>query len=171
MIRCTRRGLLAGGLTMAAGLALPCRAAAAEAVIRTMSSPDGSEVWFDPVGLWMPPGTVVRWINGTEQANTHTATAYHPANGRHALRIPNGAQPWDSGYLLPGASFAATLAVEGVYDYFCQPHEIAGMVGRIVVGRPGSPPAPHPDWLPLPEAARRAFPSVDDILRAGQIRR
>ena len=32
------------------------------------------------------------------------------------------------------------LTVEGVYDYFCAPHEMAGMVGRIIVGRPGAQP-------------------------------
>ena len=29
-----------------------------------------------------------------------------------------------------------TLDRPGVYDYYCQPHEMAGMVGRIVVGEP-----------------------------------
>jgi hypothetical protein len=33
---------------------------------------------------------------------------------------------------------------EGVYDYFCKPHEAAGMVGRIVVGNPGSGPGTRP---------------------------
>ena len=94
------------------------------------------------------------------------------------MRIPEAAKPWDSGYLLPGHSFATTLTVEGVYDYFCRPHEMAGMVGRIVVGRPGGPgarpfdwfTATHPDWLPVPLAAQRAFPPVERILRDKVVR-
>ena len=31
-----------------------------------------------------------------------------------------------------------TFTVEGVYDYYCVPHEHAGMVGRIVVGTPAA---------------------------------
>jgi len=36
--------------------------------------------------------------------------------------------------LQPGEHFDLTLSVPGVYDYFCAPHEQAGMVGRLVVG-------------------------------------
>src|SRR3546814_16953177 len=85
----------------------------------------------------------VRWIN---VANVHTTTAYHPNNANHALRIPEGAAPWDSDYLVnPGDTFAVTLTVEGVYDYYCAPHEPAGMVGRIIVGRTAGPATLPPD--------------------------
>lgn len=173
-----RRSFLAGTLVVASGLVLPGRAAAAGATIHMMSTPDGSVVWFDPVGLWVSPGTTVTWLNGADQANTHTATAYHPANDRHSLRIPETATPWDSGYLLPGKRFSTTLIVEGVYDYYCRPHEMAGMVGRIVVGQPGGPgaqpfdwfTASHPDWLPVPPEAQRTFPPVETILRDKVVR-
>jgi hypothetical protein len=79
-----------------------------------------------------------------------------------------------------GGRFEVTLAVEGVYDYFCLPHEAGGMVGRIVVGRPAGPGA-RPvdyfvgqpgtqDWLPVPDAARRSFPAVEAILRQRVVR-
>ena len=101
---------------------------------------DGSHVWFDPIGLRIEPGQTVRWIN-LDPGNSHTATAYHPTNFEHPLRIPEEAQPWNSDYLLPNETFSVTLAVEGIYDFFCIPHEHAGMVGRIIVGQPGWPPA------------------------------
>src|SRR3546814_10278170 len=115
----------------------------------------------------------VRWIN---VANVHTATAYHPNNANHALRIPEGAAPWDSDYLVnPGDTFAVTLTVEGVYDYYCTPHEPAGMVGRIIVGRPAGPAALPPDvyraryagkgWEAPPPAALSAFPEIAAIMR------
>jgi plastocyanin len=100
----------------------------------------------------------------------HTATAYHPANGGRPLRIPGHAAPWASGYLAePGETFEVKLSAEGVYDYFCAPHEMAGMVGRIVVGRPGGPGA-TPPGQGVPPAARAAFPSVERIMAEGTVR-
>jgi plastocyanin len=141
-------------------------------VIAMRSDALGARVWFDPVGLYVPPGTTVRWI---VRDNVHTSTAYHPSNDRHSLRIPEGALPWDSGYLVhPEEHFDLTLRVPGVYDYYCTPHEAAGMVGRIVVGlEPGSVARPFDDWVGkpgteawrrVPDAARAAFPSVARIL-------
>ena len=130
---------------------------------------DGSHVWFDPVGLLVRPGQTVRWTN-REKGNVHTATAYHPANFDRPLRIPEAAIPWNSDYLMPGESFAVELTEEGVYDYYCVPHEHAGMVGRIVVGRPGPDDGRRPDG-DLPEIALSAFPPVEAILRQGVVRR
>ena len=131
------------------------------------SDPEGAHVGFDPIGLRVMPGTVVRWV---VEANVHTATAYHPANSGHLLRIPERAEPWDSGYLVePGQTFEVMLTAEGVYDYFCTPHEVAGMVGRIIVGRPGGPGANPPGKAP-PPAARTAFPSIEQIMAMGTVR-
>jgi hypothetical protein len=52
-------------------------------------------------------------------------------------RTPRDARPSD--VLQPGEHFDLTLSVPGVYDYFCAPHEQAGMVGRLVVGAPTGP--------------------------------
>jgi hypothetical protein len=81
----------------------------------------------------------------------------------------------------PGAHFDVTLTVEGVYDYFCMPHEAAGMVGRIVVGRPSGPGALPFDyfkgrpgtegWKEVPEAARATFPPVERIVERRVVRR
>ena len=141
-------------------------------LIEMRSDALGSRVWFDPIGLYVQSGSTVRWV---VRENVHTATAYHPNNDRHSLRIPDGAAPWDSGFLVkPGATFDVTLTIPGVYDYYCMPHEAAGMVGRIVVGKPVGPGAepfdywvgkPGTDgWRHVPDAAREVFPSVERIL-------
>jgi plastocyanin len=144
------------------------------------SDPLGSRVWFDPIGLYVEPGTAVRW---TVRENVHTTTAYHPDNDHHPLRIPKGAKPWDSGFLVnPGDHFEVTLAVPGVYDYYCMPHEAAGMVGRIVVGKPVGPDEPGAQpfdywvgqpgtdgWRHVPESARQTLPSVARILADGRV--
>ena len=58
-------------------------------------------------------------------------TAFHPDNDNHELRIPEGAQPFDSGMLAAMESFQWTFDVEGTYDYFSKHHEGAGLIGRI----------------------------------------
>ncbi|MGO4526947.1 plastocyanin/azurin family copper-binding protein [Microvirga sp. 2MCAF35] len=131
---------------------------------------DGSQVWFDPIGLHVEPGRTIRWIN-LDPGNSHTTTAYHPRNFDHPLRIPEGAEPWNSDYLLPNETFSVTLRVEGVYDFFCIPHEHAGMVGRIIVGKPGDPPPPVSAAQALPQVALQAFPSIEEIMQRGMVRR
>ncbi|WP_083260157.1 plastocyanin/azurin family copper-binding protein [Marinobacter sp. X15-166B] len=98
----------------------------------------GERVWFDPFGLALETGVAVTFVN-RDPGNSHTVTAYHPRLFERVRRIPAQAEPFDSGYLLPGESFELTLTVPGVYDFYCIPHEQAGMVGRLVVGRPGDP--------------------------------
>ena len=171
-----RRQILVIGGGLLAGLSLPRLAVAdAEPVeIRMQGDADGSHVWFDPAGLRIEPGQTIRWIN-LDPGNSHTATAYHPKNFGRPLRIPEGAEPWNSDYLLPNESFAVTLLVEGVYDFYCVPHEHAGMVGRIIVGQPGrsstsSSSTPPAGSEPVPESALRAFPPVDEIMRRGIVR-
>ena len=175
----SRRDFLkTGGLGLAGFGLLPnrwLRSTKALAVIEMRSDALGSRVWFDPIGLLVEPGATVRWI---VRENVHTTTAYHPRNDKHSLRIPERAVPWDSGFLVhPGDHFDITLSEPGVYDYYCAPHEAAGMVGRIVVGKPVGPGA-QPfdywvgktgtgDWREVPEAARRNFPSVSRIVNEG----
>ena len=170
-----REFLKAGGLALAGFEFLPnvlLRLPSAVEVIEMRSDTPGSHVWFDPIGLYVDPGTTVRWI---VRENVHTTTAYHPRNDHHSQRIPERALPWDSGFLVhPGDHFEVTLTVPGVYDYFCAPHEAAGMVGRILVGKSRGLEAqpfdywvgkPGTDrWLHVPEAARKAFPSVARII-------
>ena len=173
MIITRRRVLGFGGSFLAVLLTGPAWAAADDVLdIGMQGDADGSHVWFDPVGLRVRPGQTVRWTN-LDKGNSHTVTAYHPDFER-PLRIPEAAKPFNSDYLLPGESFSAVLSVEGVYDYYCVPHEHAGMVGRIVVGRPAAQePAASAgaDLTPLPDVALNGFPSVDDILARGTVRR
>jgi plastocyanin len=147
--------------------------------IRMTMSKDGTQPYFDPVGIHIQPGDTVRWV---QLSNYHSVTAYHPDNGNHELRIPEQAKPWNSNVLLAeypakGSTYEHRFTVEGVYDYFCQPHEAAGMIGRIVVGAPGSGPgsrpfgyAPRRGWKPVPAAAQTQFPPIEEIVRKGSVR-
>lgn len=169
-----RRTLLGVGGELLAGALLTCTSTTAAFAqvfeIHMKSDPMGGIVGFDPIGVMLQPGQIVRWIC---DANVHTTTAYSPKNDNHSLRIPEDAPPWASDFLLPGQTFEVKLTVEGVYDYFCMPHEAAGMVGRLVVGKPGGPGtlpfdyfmAQGKSWKPVPPAAQKAFPGIDEIVR------
>jgi plastocyanin len=153
-------------------------AAAATVEVKLVQTPAG-DAYFDPAGIHIAAGDTIRWV---QVSGFHSITAYHPRNDNHELRIPESAVAWDSDVLLAdypkrGAAFEHVFTVPGVYDYFCKPHEMAGMVGRIVVGDPGDGPgtkpfgyAPSKHWKPVPEAARKAFPPIAEILQKGTVR-
>jgi plastocyanin len=160
MIVSRRAVLRIGGLALAA----PAWSAfAGETVeIHMVGDAHGGAVRFAPRGLRVEPVATVVWRNA-DPGNAHTSTAFHPGNMDHPLRIPADAKPWNSDYLLPGETFSVTFTVPGVYDYFCIPHEMAGMVGRIVVASPGIPP---------PIAAKGMedmFPPVREIMTLGMV--
>lgn len=169
----TRRHMLAlggGGLATLAAPSLVRAGSSAAEVIEMRGTARGERVWFAPQGLAVAPGTTLRFIN-LDPGNSHTATAYHPDLLDRPRRIPEGATPWDSGFLLPDQAFEVTLEQPGVHDFYCLPHEMAGMVGRIVVGQPDDP-----EWEDasekdgdLPEPALAAFPPVEEVLAAGRI--
>lgn len=167
----TRRHVLAAGGGVFATLATPpvLRAQGFE-TIEMRGTPRGERVWFGPIGLAVPVGTTLRFVN-RDPVNSHTTTAYHPEIFDREPRIPRVAKPWNSDFLLPDKSFEVTLTEPGVYDYYCLPHEMAGMVGRIVVGRPSEYgwQGASEDVADLPEAAVPEFPPVEDILAQGRI--
>jgi plastocyanin len=172
MILTRRRVLEAGGGILAGLLAKPATAAVGPLEIAMQGKHDGSHVWFDPIGLHVKPGQTVRWTN-RDRGNSHTVTSYHPEIFARPLRIPAKARPWNSDYLLPDETFSFRFDEEGVYDYYCVPHEHAGMVGRIVVGNPPAieAAAEAAGLTALPKAALDRVPSVEEIVAKGVVRR
>lgn len=86
---------------------------------------------FAPAAVTVPVGTTVTWVN--EDTVPHTVTA------------KSGPAKFDSGQLASGASWSATFATPGTYDYYCADHP--QMVARITVTGPssgGSTPPPPP---------------------------
>lgn len=132
----SRRNLLIGSgllLLFSGGVAGASRQTGR--LVHMQGSPRGARVWFEPLGLAVDPGTTLTFMN-QDPSNSHTVTAYHPEYFDRVRRIPAAARAFHSGYLLPDEEFRLTLTVPGVYDYYCVPHELAGMVGRILVGTP-----------------------------------
>jgi halocyanin-like protein len=87
---------------------------------------------FSPQVIRIRPGGAVKFHC---KSGEHTATAYHSDNGK-AHRVPEGTAAWNSEMLAEGETFTQRFDTEGVYDYYCKPHEEDGMVGTIVVGSP-----------------------------------
>lgn len=130
----------------AAGIGLTGTARAAETRVVSMKNNV-----FDPVGLYVDPGTTVRFEIAS---GSHSATAYEQ-------RIPAAADPFDSGVIADGG-FEYTFEEPGTYDYYCSPHRAGGMVGRIVVGSPGGPA----EDTPIPDGE---VPDSETIVAEGTV--
>lgn len=64
---------------------------------------------FEPTVLRVPAGATVTWTNREQTTGLgHTSTS-------------DGAG-WDSGILLPGASYSRTFNAVGQFPYHCEPH-------------------------------------------------
>ncbi len=82
-------------------------------------------VSFVPTTVHITPGQTVLWTNSSPLQHTVTAD--------------DGS--FDAGLLDPGATFSMTFDSPGTYQYYCQPHGAAGLVGMaatIVVDDPGA---------------------------------
>ena len=113
---------------------------------------------FDPVGLHVSSGDIVQF---TAMSPDHTVTAFHSGIGFEHNRVPADSQPFSSPVLGPGAAWLYQFETEGVYDVYCGPHHLMGMVMRIVVGDVGDDELPEyatsVDGLPSEEVLVNAF--------------
>ena len=121
-----------------------------------------SDARFVPAVVAIKPGDIIRFV---VREGLHTVTAYHPEN-RRPLRMPETAKPFDSGLLKAGDSWLLQIENEGVYDYFCLPHERMGHVGRILSGAVDT----IPDYpaIRIPEAARKKLHTETHFLLTKQ---
>lgn len=121
-----------------------------QALIRPRENIPIPEFDFEPVGLHIQPGDTVKFNMATPH---HNVVAYHPQFG-YARRVPQRVPPFSSPMLPAGGYWVYTFEKEGVYVVNCAPHEIFGMVMRIVVGEPSGPAAdPPPDLCATPAGA------------------
>lgn len=105
------------------------------------------EFFFEPTGLHINPGDTVKFNMATPH---HNVVAYHPQFG-YARRVPQLVPPFSAPMLPAGGYWLYTFEKEGVYEMNCAPHEIFGMVMRIVVGEASGPAAASlPDLCAAP---------------------
>lgn len=108
------------------------------------------EFYFEPTGLQIEVGDTVQFNLATPH---HNVNAYHPQLG-YTQRVPDGVPAFSSPVLTQGDYWMYTFDKEGVHDVMCAPHEVFGMVGRIVVGSPTGPGANAVGEAPGGEQAR-----------------
>ncbi len=157
----------AGAVACLPGLAVTPSAIAEDGVaeVRVESFYPRGQWFYEPAGIYIPVGTKVRWISNDYGA---TVSSFHPSIDNHELRMPEKAKPFDSGILARYGryrTFEWTFEVEGTYDYFSRTFEPIGMVGRIIVGKPGGPG----EWPPGyggREGRAVVFPAQAKILAA-----
>ena len=112
------------------------------------------EFFYEPTGLFIEPGQTVMFRADTPD---HTITSYSSAFG-WVPRVPEGVPPFTSPVMAAGTYWLYTFEKEGVYDFYCAPHQIFGMVGRIVVGSASGPGTSEVPLPPPPE--RPPFPPL-----------
>lgn len=91
-----------------------------------------NQLRFTPDTVRVRVGETVRWRNGSVVLHTVTGDPSRAAQASN-VQLPAGAQPFDSGNMPPGAVFEHTFAVAGTYRYVCVPHEMAAMIGVVIV--------------------------------------
>lgn len=87
---------------------------------------------YKPSKVTISAGQAVKWKNNT--GDPHTVTVV-PDKALVAadVALPKNAQPFDSGIIPAGLTFAHTFTVPGIYRYYCTLHEGNGMVGEVLV--------------------------------------
>ncbi|AGB17467.1 plastocyanin [Halovivax ruber XH-70] len=124
---------------------------------------------FDPQIVHVSEGATVEWVVETGR---HDVAAYH-RDTHPPHRTPDGIEPWGSARLSqPGETFEHTFEREGVYDYVdtqqvCTSHEVAGNIGRVVVGWPDPDAEPAMDDPPaeMPQRAINALSMFNERTR------
>ena len=132
----------------------------AEVTMTTTESGDH----FEPHVVWIETGGSVTWTN---ESGNHSTTAYDPENDEPQL-VPDGGAAWDSGVLSEqDATFDHAFETEGVYHYYCTPHETAGMIGSVIVGQPAPDGQPALEEPPSEksETVRQKLATLNETVR------
>ena len=86
----------------------------------------GGSLEFDPADLTIQPGTTVHWTWDSD--NHNVVPSEKPDDSDFEGTEGGDSQTFDTGH-----EYEHTFEVEGDYEYYCTPHEQAGMVGTITV--------------------------------------
>jgi plastocyanin len=117
-------------LAAAALLFAACGPVGAEAPLVVMVD----RATFAPGAISVPAGATVIWRN--EDRLVHTVTAA-PELRTDTFQLvgglPDGADPFDSGDVFAGQTWAHTFTAPGQYVYYCRYHANEQMFGTLVV--------------------------------------
>ncbi|WP_435179441.1 plastocyanin/azurin family copper-binding protein [Halorussus sp. AFM4] len=133
----TRRGFMRAATGTAAAAGAAGTAAAQEeggggggATKEVAVGPGGSLV-YEPAEITIAPGTTVKWVWESDNHNIVVESQPDGANWQGTPGAPS--KTYNTGY-----EYSHTFETLGTYEYFCQPHKTAGMVGTVVVQEGGA---------------------------------
>jgi plastocyanin len=122
----------AGGATALAGAVGASGTAAAQSTKEVKVGPGGSLV-FEPAEVYVKKGGTVKFVWESDGHNVVPG------------EIPGGASWEGSGppdkLFDTGHEYEHTFDTKGTYNYWCQPHKTAGMVGKVIVNDTGQAPS------------------------------
>ena len=107
----------------ALALVLACTlgvASASAATVEVKLGADSGMLAFEPSTLNISAGDTVKFVNN--KLAPHNAVF----DGNDDLSHPDLA-------FAPGESWERTFSTAGTYDFYCEPHRGAGMVGKVIV--------------------------------------
>ena len=113
------RSLLAVGFSLLLVLGISVSAAQA-ATVEVKLGTDAGMLAFEPSTVSISAGDTVKFVNN--KLAPHNAVF----EGHDELSHPDLA-------FAPGESWEETFSTAGSYDFYCEPHRGAGMVGTVVV--------------------------------------
>jgi plastocyanin len=111
--------LFASFLLVVSSFLLSANPAAAETFEVKMGADNGM-LQFSPSELKIKSGDTVKWVNN--KLSPHNVVIDSSKELSHENLL-----------FSPGESYESTFTESGTYDYYCQPHRGAGMVGKIIV--------------------------------------
>ncbi|HAC64717.1 MAG TPA: plastocyanin [Cyanothece sp. UBA12306] len=94
--------------------------ASAATVEVKMGADKGNPLGFEPKEITISSGDTVKWVNN-KMAPHNVVVAGHEELSHKGM------------FFKSGEAFEATFTEPGEYDYWCDPHRGAGMVGKVVV--------------------------------------
>jgi plastocyanin len=77
---------------------------------------------FEPETITITPGEKIIWMNRSNLDHTSTSGSDCVKDGK-----------WNSGYISHDQSYSHVFDSVGTYNYFCLPHCLSGMKGKIIV--------------------------------------
>lgn len=109
---------------------LPVLAACSREASPLVKIMSGSQL--EPGSLTIPKGTTVTWQNQSTLPQSITCDPAKAQDQTH-VKLPQNAQPWDSGELYPGQNWTYTFQTPGTYVYFSRWQDVESMRGTVTV--------------------------------------
>ncbi len=89
---------------------------------------------FEPAVVTIRAGETVEWRNTSPITHTVTDDPKQEKKAGDAV-LPQGVAAIDSNDIAAGQTYLHIFSVPGTYHYFCEHHEMDGMVATVIVAR------------------------------------